>query len=1037
MATIGYATLQVIPSLSGVSGAMQKQLGGLAGMGKAAGRQLGDGLADGVDQASKRVEAASKRVVAARNKTADAAGKVRTAEAQLTALRERGVADAGRLTAAEERVAKAKRDHETVSKTLAGTVKAETSAQDQLAAAQKRVGDASDEAANKGGRFSGWLSRLRGDSTDATSGIGAVTSKLGGLFRMAGGASLLALPGVALAKGFTRLQDIDAAESKLSGLGHSAESVAAIMDSATKAVTGTSFGLGEAANVAASAVAAGVKPGEELQRTLTLVADAAAIAGTDLNSMGAIFNKVATGDLIQGEELAQLGDRGIPILQLLADQMGVTAAEAKKMASDGKIDFATFQNAIETGMSGAAQEMGGTFSGAVANVGAALGRLGADVLKPVFDAIITASPVVIAGIDQIGAAIGPAFEGVGAVVGGVVDAFKSVVDFVSRNSGVFGTLAAAIGGVALAVTASMIPAFARWLAQVVLVNAATAAYLVQQTVLTTATKVAAAAQWLWNAALTANPIGIVVAAIAGLVAGLVYFFTQTETGRRIWETVWGAIKTATEAVVSWFTDTVWPALQAVWEGITAGWNGLVDTAQAVWDGVKQRFTAMVDWFKSLPAAIANAANGMWEGVKSGLVSVLNWIGDKWNSFADALSFNIPNPFGDDINVSIPKLPRFSGGGFTGNLAADKIAGVVHGGEFVINARSTGQLENKYPGLLDLLNRVGALPGYAAGGLVAGTAELRKIISERFGISDIGGYRPADGYNEHSTGRALDVMTSSKAKGDAVKDFAVANASAIDLKWAIWQQRLWLPDGSSRPMEDRGSPTQNHMDHVHIFSGPAIAKGLLGALKSKDDKPATDDGIGDDGLGPADTSPGAARSAEPPDKGSVPSGSGGASVPSSLSELSSWGLDGLGAGVGKTGAGSDLSLFGKAAGSAISGQVSSALGVFGVNDSPGWLKGISQFVGGLSISDANGNKIFDGGDMGSLFGGGQDAVTPIAAQPVAHGSAGGAAPGHDAGGTRPQPGPQTNYFIRTATVEDAFLQAQRRERERAAAKLARY
>src|SRR5690606_39663289 len=93
------------------------------------------------------------------------------------------------------------------------------------------------------------------------------------------GAATLAI-GTALKKGFDRLTGIENATAKLSGLGHSAQSVEKIMDSALAAVKGTAFGLDDAAAVAASSVAAGVKPGQDLQRTLTLVADAATIGGT-------------------------------------------------------------------------------------------------------------------------------------------------------------------------------------------------------------------------------------------------------------------------------------------------------------------------------------------------------------------------------------------------------------------------------------------------------------------------------------------------------------------------------------------------------------------------------------------------------------------------------------------------------------------------------------------------------------------------------------------------------------------------------------
>ena len=75
----------------------------------------------------------------------------------------------------------------------------------------------------------------------------------------------------------------------MQGLGHSAEEVDKIMENSLASVKGTAYGLDEAATVAASAVAAGVKPGEDLERTLKLVGDAATISGRDMNSMGAIF----------------------------------------------------------------------------------------------------------------------------------------------------------------------------------------------------------------------------------------------------------------------------------------------------------------------------------------------------------------------------------------------------------------------------------------------------------------------------------------------------------------------------------------------------------------------------------------------------------------------------------------------------------------------------------------------------------------------------------------------------------------------------
>src|SRR5690606_619525 len=173
-------------------------------------------------------------------------------------------------------------------------------------------------------------------------------------------------------------------EGKLTGLGHSAKTVEKIMGNALSSVKGTAFGLDEASTVAASAVAAGIKPGQDLERVLKLVADAATIAGTDMGSMGAIFNKVAASNKVQMDVINQLHDAGVPALAALASEMGVTAEEASKMASRGEIDFATFSAAMESALGGAALSSGDTFAGAMANVGAALGRVGAGVLGGVF-----------------------------------------------------------------------------------------------------------------------------------------------------------------------------------------------------------------------------------------------------------------------------------------------------------------------------------------------------------------------------------------------------------------------------------------------------------------------------------------------------------------------------------------------------------------------------------------------------------------------------------------------------------------------------
>lgn len=87
------------------------------------------------------------------------------------------------------------------------------------------------------------------------------------------------------------------------------------------------------------------------------------------------------------------------------------------------------------------------------------------------------------------------------------------------------------------------------------------------------------------------------------------------------------------------------------------------------------------------------------------------------------------------------------------------------------------------------------------------------------ITQIGGRRPGDSWGDHRDGTAIDVMVpGDPATGDQVAAYLQANADYYRIKYLIWKQRIWSParpgDGW-RPMEDRGSVTANHYDHVHV------------------------------------------------------------------------------------------------------------------------------------------------------------------------------------------------------------------------------
>lgn len=239
-----------------------------------------------------------------------------------------------------------------------------------------------------------------------SSGLGK-TLKTGAL---AGGAAAGAALGMSLKKGFDRLSAIEQSEAKLTGLGHSTESVAKIMDNALGSVKGTAYGLGDAASVAAGMVASGIKPGKELEGVLKTMGDTAAIAGRDLTDVGLIFQSVAAKGKLQGDDMLQLMSSGIPVLQLVGDELGKTSEEVSEMVSNGEVDFETFERAMKKGMGGAALEAGKTFKGSMDNMGAAMGRFGETLLKGAFNKAPEVIGNVTAGIDLLNDKVGGAIE---------------------------------------------------------------------------------------------------------------------------------------------------------------------------------------------------------------------------------------------------------------------------------------------------------------------------------------------------------------------------------------------------------------------------------------------------------------------------------------------------------------------------------------------------------------------------------------------------------------------------------------------------
>lgn len=426
-------------------------------------------------------------------------------------------------------------------------------------------------------------------------------------------AASAAIAGITLKKGFDRLTAIDTAQAKLSALGHNAESVDKIMESALASVKGTSYGLGDAATAAASAVAAGIKPGKELTQYLTNIVDTAAIAGVEFADMGAIFNKIQTGGKATRMELNQLADRGIPIFQWLAEEIGVSGDALDKMVSEGKISAEVFNKAIEKNIGGAAKIMGEkSFVAGMQNMWAAVGRLGASFLDAggkgggFFSVMKDNIPKVIDFLDGLAGGAEAAGVKFGNFVMNVIEKIQQLKQWFDGLSPstqalitkimLFGTIALAAIGPILTIVGKVINIVSRMMG----VWSAVAG----------AVKIVGVA----IAGISA-PVWAVIAVIAAMVALIIIY--------------WDEVKAITIAVFNYVKDFI----MQVWGNILSWWdaNGaqILATAQNIWNGIMDVVMTVVDAVVSFVMEVWGMLTSFWaehgEMIKEAASNVWNFI----------------------------------------------------------------------------------------------------------------------------------------------------------------------------------------------------------------------------------------------------------------------------------------------------------------------------------------------------------------------------------------------------------------------------
>lgn len=339
---------------------------------------------------------------------------------------------------------------------------------------------------------------------------------------------------------------------------------------------------------------------------------------------------------------------------------------------------------------------------------------------------------VVRGVSKIIGAIGGgnitgAVSGFGSGIEKMLGAIAGLINFVKDNSTVFTVIAVAVGIFAGAVIT--------YNTAVSLASAASKAW-------TVATQVATGVQWLFNAALNANPLSIVAVALAVVTAGLVWFFTQTQVGQDIWNGFVGVLSSTITSIGQWFGG-LWNGIVGIFGGAAGWFSGVF---QGAWNAIVGVFSRMPGFFGGVWNTVAgmfgkigsfvgNSVGGAVKGAVNGALGMVERMANGFiNTINGAIGLINKIPGVHIGNISQLHIPRLATGGIVPPTNGGSIIYAGDGGqnEWVVP-------ESKMASLVAQINKRtnGDVGGLTKHIVVNNTYNVRDKVDAQMVASDLG------------------------------------------------------------------------------------------------------------------------------------------------------------------------------------------------------------------------------------------------------------------------------------------------------------
>lgn len=286
------------------------------------------------------------------------------------------------------------------------------------------------------------------------------------------------------------------------------------------------------------------------------------------------------------------------------DKMNLAATAFGTMAEDGGTKFIESLSSVGDSfddVKGKADELAAVKYDTPQSALEGIGRtLKVDMLQPIADKLMPYLNKAAAWVTANLPAITQKVMDIGAKIKDeVVPAVKNIIEWAQKLSPIIAAVGTAIAGLALV------------------------GFIQNFQAIISATKLWTAAQWLLNAAMSANPIALVVIAIAALVAAFVVLWNKSEAFRNFWIGLWDNVKaiasTAWEAITGFFS-AAWDTIKSVWDVVLGYfqtlWAGIQTTFSVVSEVLSGFFSAAWDAIKAIWDFVVGYYQGIWNGIKA-------------------------------------------------------------------------------------------------------------------------------------------------------------------------------------------------------------------------------------------------------------------------------------------------------------------------------------------------------------------------------------------------------------------------------------